>query len=160
MNMLVGITIEEEEEAEQEEGADDDEEDETDEEDEGVGGFEIGNGHCIRSKRSWGKWFHNYAVRRPQALQRITFEPHNAAVMPWGYLHLEIGAVSENYSQQQEAMPEHRTFPYGCTSDGFGRIMVEVIGNALRALKGSDNRGWQELSEVMERNREKAIVQV
>lgn len=112
------------------------------------------------SQRYWGKWFHRYAVSQPQALQRITLEPYyaditNNAGPETGWEPKSEWDKYQEMLKQLRNTPDYTIFPYAHIEDKYGMLFEQDISDMRWALRGADMLGWEGISEVMERNRQR-----
>lgn len=112
---------------------------------------------------TWNRWFHYYASTKPRALQRVTFKPYNATIVPDCTSSVrkdidEIPAARIFFDERKAEGREHRVFPYGIIDKNHGGIWESGRCNRYKALKGNDLEGWHKLMEVMKSNRERLRV--
>lgn len=102
-------------------------------------------------------WFHTYACRKPRALQRITFKPHNAPIFDPEDLPIRnVITKARSFIEDRKAEgKEYRVFPYGSVDENYGLLCGSGTCNRVRARKWRDLEGWVELMDVMEINRER-----
>ena len=113
-------------------------------------------------RKSWSTWFHDYAFRAPQALQRPSFKPYNATLYPdiveapfFDGVYDDIQKIKQNLAKRSARGIGLRIFPYAEVHELYGGLEQDGESDARRAWMGWDMLGWNELKRGMQSNRER-----